>query len=260
MSAVPSIVSKQVYDKYERRLLKEVLEGPVPRHVGMIMDGNRRYAKENLDSDIGEGHRLGQNKIEEVMDWCMEIGVRYATLYAFSSENFNRDEEEINFLMDLAEHAFNEMADSPKIHSNKVAIRAIGDLSALPEPVQNAIENAREKTKDYNNFVINVCLAYGGRQEIIDAVRKIAARVKAGEMEPEDITEETISSNLYTGDIPDPDLILRTSGEVRISNFLLWQIAYSELYFTDVYWPGFRHIDFLRAIRSYQQRGRRYGR
>ena len=247
---VPDIVSKQVYSTYEHKLDKAVRSGPIPQHIGIIMDGNRRYAKEFLDSDIDEGHRLGEKKIESVMDWCLDLGVKYVTLYAFSSENFKRDREEVDFL---------EMADNPKIHKNRVAIRAIGKLEALPENVCKAIEYAYEKTKGYSDFTISICLAYGGRQEIVEAVKEIAAKIESGNMSVDEITESVISSHLYTGDMPDPDLILRTSGEIRVSNFLLWQLAYSELYFTDIYWPGFRRIDLLRAIRSYQQRKRRYG-
>jgi len=256
---VPDIVSKQVYSTYEHKLDKAVRGGPIPQHIGIIMDGNRRYAKEFLDSDIDEGHRLGEKKIESVMDWCLDLGVKYVTLYAFSSENFKRDREEVDFLMDLAESSFLEMADNPKIHKNRVAIRAIGKLEALPENVCKAIDYAYEKTKDYSDFTISICLAYGGRQEIVEAVKEIAAKIESGNMSVDEITESVISSHLYTGDMPDPDLILRTSGEIRVSNFLLWQLAYSELYFTDIYWPGFRRIDLLRAIRSYQQRKRRYG-
>ena len=258
--SVPNIVSKPIYSSYERKLRKEVREGgAIPKHIGIIMDGNRRYARENLSSDIDEGHRLGEKKIEEVMDWCLELGVKYVTLFAFSSENFKRDKNEVNFLMELAENAFYEMADNAKIHQNRVAIRALGDISSLPESVREAIDYAKEKTKDYHEFTLSICLAYGGRQEIVDAVRQIVSKVQSGELTVEDVCEDLLSSHLYTGDMPDPDLILRTSGEVRVSNFLLWQLAYSELYFTDVFWPGFRYIDFLRAIRSYQQRGRRYG-
>ena len=258
--SVPKIVSRRVYSTYERKLRNEVLEGgPIPNHIGIIMDGNRRYARENLDSNIDEGHRLGERKIEEVMDWCLDLGVKYVTLYAFSSENFKRDKDEVDFLMELAEHAFYEMADNAKIHRNRVAIRAIGDLNSLPESVRKAIDYAKEKTSDYSEFTLSICLAYGGRQEIVDAVRQIVNKVQTGELTLDDITEDLLSSHLYTGDMPDPDLILRTSGEVRVSNFLLWQLAYSELYFTDVFWPGFRYIDFMRAIRSYQQRRRRYG-
>ena len=241
---VPDIVSKQVYSTYEHKLDKAVRAGHIPQHIGIIMDGNRRYAKEFLDSDIDEGHRLGEKKIESVMDWCLDLGVKYVTLYAFSSENFKRDREEVDFLMDLAESSFLEI---------------IGKIEALPENVRKAIDYAYEKTKDYDQFTISICLAYGGRQEIVEAVKEIAAKIEAGDMAVEEITEKVISSHLYTGDMPDPDLILRTSGEIRVSNFLLWQLAYSELYFTDIYWPGFRRIDLLRAIRSYQQRKRRYG-
>ncbi|MCQ2079814.1 MAG: polyprenyl diphosphate synthase [archaeon] len=257
--AVSDIVSKQVYSTYEHKLEKEVLEGPIPKHLGIIMDGNRRYAHEYLESNIDEGHRLGEKKIENVMDWCLELGIKYVTLYAFSSENFKREADEVSFLMDLAESSFYEMADNPKIHNNRVAIRALGGLSALPEYVRKAIDYAYEKTKDYSDFTISICLAYGGRQEIVNAVKEISQKVQNGLISPDQITEDLISSHLYTWDMPDPDLILRTSGEVRVSNFLLWQLAYSELYFTDVYWPGFRRIDLLRAIRSYQQRGRRFG-
>ncbi len=151
------------------------------------------------------------------------------------------------------------MADNPKIHEYRVAIRAIGDIDALPDSVKSAIDYAYERTKDYSELVINICLAYGGRQEIIQAVKEISSKIQAGNISLEDITEQLFSEHLYTGNMPDPDLILRTSGEVRVSNFLLWQLAYSELYFTDVYWPGFRRIDLLRAIRSYQQRNRRFG-
>lgn len=253
------VLSKPFYNRYERRLEKEVRPGPIPKHIGIIMDGNRRYANEYLDSDIGEGHRLGEKKIESVMEWCLDLGVKYITLFAFSSENFKRDKDEVEFLMDLAESSFYQMADNPKIHNHKVAIRALGNLDTLPEEVNKAINYAYERTKDYSDMVINICLAYGGRQEIIQAVKEISSKIQAGNLDVEDITEQMFSEHLYTGNLPDPDLILRTSGEVRVSNFLLWQLAYSELYFTDVYWPGFRRIDLLRAIRSYQQRNRRFG-
>ncbi|MCQ2069856.1 MAG: polyprenyl diphosphate synthase [archaeon] len=250
---------RTVYSSYEKRLMKEVLEGAIPNHVGIIMDGNRRYAREVLGDDVTVGHKLGEKKIESVMDWCLDLGIKYVTLYAFSTENFNRASTEVDFLMELAAASFMEMADNPKIHANHVRIRAIGNLSDLPQNVIDAIEYANKKTETYDNHFITICIAYGGRQEIASVVRDIAYKVKSGEMEPEDIDEKVLSSMMYTSDMPDPDLILRTSGEMRISNFLLWQIAYSELYFTDVYWPDFRCIDLLRAIRTYQQRKRRYG-
>jgi tritrans,polycis-undecaprenyl-diphosphate synthase [geranylgeranyl-diphosphate specific] len=256
---MPKVLSNTVYSRYRRRLAKEITEGPMPKHIAIIMDGNRRYAAELLDGNMNEGHRKGEAKVEETLEWCMELKIPYVTVYAFSTENFKRDKDEVDFIMKLSESALYRMADNKKIHENKVRIRVFGDHSTLPESVKEAIRYADERTSGYSNFSFNVAMAYGSRQEIISAVKDIAKKVADKEMAVEDISEETISKHLYTSDIPDPDLILRTSGEVRISNFLLWQLAYSELYFADVYWPGFRYIDFLRAIRSYQQRIRRYG-
>lgn len=258
--AVPKVLSKSAYSQYERQLEKEVLSaGVMPKHVAIIMDGNRRYAEEVLGEDVHVGHRLGEEKIEEMLEWCLRLEIKYITIYAFSTENFNRESEEVDFIMDLAEAALYKMADNPAVNEKKVRIRVIGDRNTLPERVVEAMKYADERTSSYSDYHFNVALAYGSRQEIIAAAKEIARKVKRGELEPEDITEELMSSHLYTYDLPDPDLVLRTSGEVRISNFLLWQLAYSELYFTDVYWPGFRYIDLLRAIRSYQQRERRYG-
>ncbi len=256
---LPEVLSRTAYSRYRRQLLKEVLEGPIPKHIAMIMDGNRRYAAEILESSSNEGHKRGEEKIEEMLEWCLELNIPYVTVYAFSTENFKRDKNEVNFIMQLSETALYRMADNKKIHENKVKIRVFGDLSSLPEHVIKAIAYAEERTASYSDFSFNVAMAYGSRQEILSAVKDIARKVANQELKVEDISEETFSEHLYTSDLPDPDLILRTSGEVRISNFLLWQLAYSELYFTDVYWPGFRYIDFLRAIRSYQQRVRRYG-
>lgn len=260
MAAVPNIISKQVYSTYEKNLDKEVKEGPMPKHIGIIMDGNRRYAREFLGDDINAGHKAGEKKIHELLDWCLDLNIKYVTVYAFSSENFSRDEDEVNFLMEMAEGSLREIVEDPRIITNRVRVRVLGDRSKLPDYVCEAIDYADEKTKDYDDFMFSICLAYGGRQEIVNAVKEIARKVQDGDVLPDEITEDMLSKHLYTSDMPDPDLILRTSGEVRISNFLLWQLAYSELYFTDVYWPGFRHIDLLRAIRTYQQRVRRYGR
>jgi len=253
------MLSKPAYSGYKKRLIKDVLGGPMPKHIAIIMDGNRRYAVEILESDSKEGHRKGEEKIEEMLWWCLELKVQYVTVYAFSTENFKRDKDEVEFIMALSESALYRMADNKKVHENGVRIRVFGDRSTLPDKVKEAIRYAEEKTSSYSNFIFNVAMAYGSRQEIITAVKDIATKVANKELEIDDISEEIFSKHLYTSDIPDPDLILRTSGEIRMSNFLLWQLAYSELYFTDVYWPGFRYIDFLRAIRAYQQRIRRYG-
>jgi tritrans,polycis-undecaprenyl-diphosphate synthase [geranylgeranyl-diphosphate specific] len=189
----------------------------------------------------------------------MEVGVKILTVYAFSSENLSRKPEEIEELMRLFEESFYRAAEDERVHKHHIRIRALGMIDILPENVRKAIAHAEAKTKDYDSYNLNLAIAYSGREEIIQAIREIAGKVKSGQMEVGQINQKTFSEYLYTKEFPDPDLILRTSGEVRVSNFLLWQLAYSELYFVDVYWPGFRKIDFLRAIRSYQQRSRRFG-
>ena len=253
------MVSSLSYSTYETKLEKEVLAGPVPKHVAVIMDGNRRYAKEVLNSDAEAGHKKGEEKLEEVLDWCLKLNIRILTVFAFSTENFDRNEEEVDFLMDLLETELFRFAEDDRIHRNRIALRVIGDRTLIPERVLHAIELAESKTSEYSDFQLNVAIAYGGRQEITKAVRDIAQKVKDGSMDISDIDEQSISNNLYTFDLPDPELILRTSGELRISNFLLWQLAYSEFYFSDVFWPGFRYVDFLRAVRAFQQRSRRFG-
>jgi tritrans,polycis-undecaprenyl-diphosphate synthase [geranylgeranyl-diphosphate specific] len=251
-------ISSTAYQTYEKRLLKEVQERPVPHHVAIIMDGNRRYAKE-FGLLVAEGHDKGREKLEEVLSWCLEIGIRMLTVYAFSTENVSREKDEIDALMRMFSQNFKRLGDDDRVHKNKIRVRVLGQKELLPSDVREAVEYAEDKTKDYDSYFFNLAVGYGGREEIIQAIRKIARDVKAGKLKAEDISEKTFSEFLYTRDMPDPDLILRTSGEERISNFLLWQLAYSELYFSDVYWPGFRKIDFLRAVRSYQMRKRRFG-
>ena len=248
-----------VYKIYEKRLERQIRKGAVPKHLAVIMDGNRRYA-EDLGILPHEGHIEGKSTLENLSDWCRNLNIKHLTVYAFSLENFDRDEKELGPLMDLFEESFRNAGDDPRVHDNKVRVRAIGHREMLPDKVVEAIEYAESKTKDYNDFNYNLAVAYGGRQELVRSMEKIAKKVKSGEIEPSDIDAQLISSNLYTSGLPDPDLILRTSGEERISNFLLWQLAYSELYFADVFWPDMRKIDFLRAIRSFQKRKRRLGR
>ncbi|WP_456418718.1 polyprenyl diphosphate synthase [Methanocaldococcus infernus] len=245
---------------YEKLLEMEIDKNKIPKHIGIIMDGNRRLGQ-ILGNKI-EGHKLGAKKVKEVLRWCLELGVKVVTLYSFSIENFNRPKDEVEALMNLFKEKFYEAAENRDIHKYKVRIKAIGRLDLLPEDVREAIRYAEEKTKHYSNYYINVAIAYGGQQEIVDAVKKIAEKVKRGEIEPEEINKELIDKHLYTAHLPYPypDLIIRTSGEERISNFLIWQSSYSELYFCDVYWPLFRRIDLLRAIREYQRRERRFGR
>ncbi len=252
------IIADTAYRQYEKRLLKEVLQSPAPGHVAIIMDGNRRFAHD-LGLAPAEGHKEGRNKLEEILNWVMEARVKILTVYAFSSENLNRTEQEIDELMKLFEESFYKAADDERVHKHQIRIRVLGMVEILPEAVRKAIKHAEEKTKNYDKYHLNLAIAYSGREEIIQAIKEIAGHVKSGKIDLEKIDEKMFSQYLYTKEFPDPDLILRTSGEVRVSNFLLWQLAYSELYFVDVYWPGFRKIDFLRAIRSYQQRARRYG-
>jgi len=256
--AISKVLTKTVYNTYERKLFQEIKRYAVPYHIAIIMDGNRRFA-EKLGLSRAEGHERGKDKVDDVLDWAREIEVKVVTVYALSLENLNRTPEEVEELMDLFEAAFMEAGDDQKVHNYKIKIKAIGNLKNLPERVKRSIRYAEDRTRDYSDYYYNIAVSYGGRQEIIMAIRKIAEEIRIGNLRSEEITEELVSSHLYTADVPDPDLILRTSGEERISNFLLWQVAYSELYFTDVYWPEFRKIDFLRAIRDYQKRKRKYG-
>ena len=222
------------------------------------MDGNRRFAEELGLSSI-EGHVKGRDKLEELLMWCLEINVRILTVYAFSTENINRDTDEVKSLLELFEKNFYLLGDDKRVHKNKIRVTVLGELELLPDNVKKAINYAVEKTKKYDKYFFNIAMAYGGRQEITQAIKNIAKDAQTGKIKPDDINEEVVSSYLYTHQFPDPDLVLRTSGEERISNFLIWQLAYSELYFTDVYWPGFSKLDFLKAIYSYQMRQRRYG-
>ncbi len=241
------------------RLQDRILRDPVPQHVGIIMDGNRRFAKLLGLGDVSLGHVAGQERLETMLDWCLELQIKYLTVYAFSTENFHRADEERELLMELFEHNFRKMADDPRVHKNRIRVRVIGHLELLPESLQEAAANVMERTKDYDNYHFNVAVAYGGRQEIVHAVQRIGDKIAAGDMAPAEITAQTISEHMYYGDLPDPDFLIRTSGEERISNFLLWQIAYSELYFADVNWPELDRWRFLRAIETYQKRQRRYG-
>jgi len=247
-----------VYAIYQRRLERQIRSGVVPKHLAVIMDGNRRYA-ESVGLLPHEGHIKGKNTLENLSDWCRDIGIKILTVYAFSLENFDRSAEELEKLMDLFEDSFRNAGDDPRVHANKVRVRALGHRKLLPQRVKEAIDYAESKTKDYTDFNYNLAVAYGGRQEIVRSMRILGERIEKGDLKAEEINADLISSNLYTSDLPDPDLILRTSGEERVSNFLLWQLAYSELYFADVFWPDMRKIDFLRAIRSFQQRNRRLG-
>ena len=243
---------------YEKILLDEVKKGQVPMHIGIITDGNRRYAMGNGLS-ANEGHVKGKDKLEEVLQWCMDAGVRIVTVFGFSTENFNRDRKEVEFLFRLINDAFIDLLEDPRIYENMIRVKVIGEFDHLPDYLQNTIKKVEETTKGFKNFRFNIAIGYGGRQEIINAMKKMYKEIEDGKMTVDDITEEKFREFLYDKSLPDPDLIFRTSGEERISNFLLWQSAYSELYFSDVNWPELKKTDFLKAIISYQGRKRRYG-
>ncbi|TFF85010.1 di-trans,poly-cis-decaprenylcistransferase [Candidatus Heimdallarchaeota archaeon] len=247
-----------IYRLYEKRLWKQIHKGPKPHHIGVVLDGNRRFAKQkNLDPK--KGHSFGAKKVKDLLNWCWKLDIKIVTLYAFSTENFNRSEEEVEAIMSLLSEKLEEIITEPSIKKNKVKVRVIGRRDRLGPEIIKKIEEIEAKTSKHDNYTINIAISYGGRAEIVDAVRKIAKRIEKGDLSVEDINEGTINRNLYTKGMPDPDLIIRTSGEERLSGFLLWQSAYSELYFTEVFWPAFRKIDLWRAVRIYQQRERRYG-
>ena len=242
-----------------RRLQTRVLGDSLPEHISIIMDGNRRYAA-NSGLAATLGHRAGKEKLEDVMDWVLELDIPYLTVYALSTENIsNRKPEELDALFDLYVEGLNDLSVDERILKNKVKVQVAGRKDLLPERVLKAIENTESVTAEHDKFVFTVCLAYGSREEIIEAVRTIAVDHAEGNLDLDSINESEISKRLWTGDMPDPDLVIRTSGEERISNFLLWQSAYAEYYFTDVYWPSFSRTDLLEAIEAYQQRKRRYG-
>jgi len=228
----------------------------IPTHVAIIMDGNGRWA-EHRGLPRVQGHQAGAESVRAVVRACKELGVRYLTLYAFSVENWIRPEEEITGLMALLESYLRD--HEYELHENQVRFRAIGRLSDLPEPVQEELQRVMDATRDYASGELILALSYGGRAEITDAVRKIAAKIKSGEVGLEEIDEALIAKHLYAPDVPDPDLMIRTSGEMRISNFLLWELSYAELYVTDIYWPDFREEQFMEALREYQRRQRRFG-
>ena len=249
-----------VYKIYEKWLWHQVRSGAKPEHIAVILDGNRRWAlKHSLNPWMG--HRQGAEKVEELLDWCLEMGVKSVTLYAFSTENFRRSPKEVEEIMKITEEKLRKLLTDKRIHENNVKVKIIGRKSLLPKSLRKLADEVEESTKNYNKHFLNIALAYGGRAEIVDAARKIAERVEKGEIGSKQINEELFEKFLYTAHLPkqDPDLIIRTSGEERLSGFLLWQSAYSELCFLDIYWPEFRKIDLLRAIRTFQKRKRRFG-
>ena len=252
------IVGDALRDLTEKRLFELVRQDPVPEHLAIIMDGNRRFAQE-AGIAVKEGHAKGRDTLEELLDWCLELDIHILTVYALSTENLSRPKEEVDALMELFDRALRQIAVDERVHRHGIRVRVIGNRSLLPARVREAIGIAEQATEHYSKYRYNVALGYGGRDEIVEAIRALAREVRDGRMRPEEIDSAAVSRHLYTKDLPDPDLVFRTSGEERISNFLLWQSAYSELYFSEVLWPGLTRLEFLRAIRAYQLRRRRYG-
>jgi short-chain Z-isoprenyl diphosphate synthase len=252
-----------LYYLYARRLARNIRSSPRPRHIGIILDGNRRHGRSLGIVEPRAVYDLGADKLNEVLEWCAELAIPTVTLWVFSTENFHRSPAEVSGILASVEAKLTALAEDPAIHRRRVRVRAIGCLAMLPSPVRDAIEAAERATARYDGVELNIAVAYGGRQEITDAVRALLSCLDADRRTLaeiiEQITPEAIARHLYTAGLPDPDLIIRTSGEIRLSGFLLWQSVHSEFYFTDVLWPAFRKVDFLRAIRSYQDRQRRYG-
>lgn len=252
-------VRRQVSRAYERLLQREIDGGPA--HVAIIQDGNRRYAREQ-GSDASDGHKAGAQTTENVLDWCQELGIEELTLYAFSTENFERPADEREHLYDLFEEKLRDLADNDRIHDNEVCIRAIGEIERLPERVQAAVDYAEARTGQYDSFRLNVALAYGGRNELLRAARDILTDVHEGTLAPDDIGVDLVDDRLYGKPVRDVDLIIRTGGDERTSNFLPWHANGNEaaVYFCAPYWPEFSRIDFLRGLRTYESRERSWQR
>ena len=237
-------------------LLKNINRSNIPQHVAIIMDGNGRWAKQQGENRIF-GHHEGVNSVREIVEAAAEVGVKYLTVYAFSTENWNRPKEEVDALMELLVATIT--IETPQLHKNNVKMEAIGNLDSLPKACDDELQESIKTTSDNTGLTLILALSYSSKWELTNLVRQIASKIEKGELKSEDITEDTIASFLCTRNYPDPELMIRTSGEHRISNFLLWQLAYAEFYFTDTLWPDFRKNDFYKAIIGYQNRERRFG-
>lgn len=257
-------IKEPFYRLYSHRLRRQALGWQRPNHIGVIMDGNRRFARTSGYASALDGHQRGAEKLEEVLDWCQRLDVRVVTVWCFSLDNFQRSTAEVEGLLRLFEDKTRAMADDANLHARQVRVRFIGEIERLPESLRTEIRRAEAATAGYRNFQLNIAMAYGGREEITEAFRRVVADRVADGTPLDDVLAsldaDSVSPYLYTSGQPEPDLILRTSGEVRLSGFLLWQSAYSEFYFADACWPALREIDFLRALRAYHMRQRRFGR
>ena len=259
-STLPSVALRDIlYSLYERRLTRALVGCPTPRHVGVIVDGNRRWAREMGLDDPNYGHRAGARKIEQVLGWCRDAGVEVVTLWLLSTDNLSRAAAELAPLLRIIEGVVEDLAAEGKPWE----LRVVGALDLLPSDTAQLVKDAAERTNGRPGLAVNVAIGYGGRQEIADAVRSLLQEHVSRGTTIEELAEvldvDHIAEHLYTRGQPDPDLVIRTSGEQRLSGFLLWQSAHSEFYFCDAYWPAFRRTDFLRALRDYANRHRRFG-
>lgn len=259
---IPPRLKEPAYRLYEMRLRQELArsKSQLPRHIAVLCDGNRRWARDAGHDDVSVGYRAGAAKIAEMLRWCQAAGIEMATVYLLSTENLQRDSDQLAALIEIITDVVEEICAPP----NKWSVRTVGDLELLGDETARRLREAVDSTHgNGSGFHVNVAVAYGGRKEIVDAVRALLNKEMAngvtGEALVEAVTAEAISENLYTSGQPDPDLVIRTSGEQRLSGFLLWQSAYSEMWFTEAYWPAFRRVDFLRALRDYTRRDRRHG-
>ncbi len=242
--------------KEEKKLMKQLDMNMLPEHIAIIMDGNGRWAtKKGMPRSFG--HRAGVNALREVVKLCVELGIKYLTVYAFSTENWKRPRDEINMLMELLVEYLNKEIE--ELCANNVKINPMGIISELPPQAQEAVTMAVQRTKGNTGMVFNVALNYGGRAELVQAVRRIGEKIQRGELQVEDVDETVVNNHLYTAGQPDPDLLIRPSGDYRISNFLLWQLAYTEFWLTSTMWPDFGRIDLLKALLDFQGRERRFG-
>lgn len=253
-----------IYRLYQRRLLGKVRRQAMPQHIGLILDGNRRHARLNNLTEPQAIYATGADRLDDLLGWCVDLGIPAITLWVFSTENFDRRAEEVSGLLAAIETKLRRLTDDPLIHQQRVRVRAVGRMDLLPASTQAAVRAAEAATAGYDGLHLTLAAAYGGRQEITDAMQALLRDPQhrdqpAGALAAQ-ITPALLGRYMYAPDLPDLDLVIRTSGEIRLSGFLLWQSAYSEFYFTDVFWPAFRRIDFLRAVRAYQQRQRRFGR
>lgn len=259
----PEWLKGAIYSIYAHRLEERVIARPMPLHIGVVLDGNRRYARLNRLSDPSAGHRLGTRKVDDFLVWCDQMEVPVVTLWTLSVDNLRRDPAELRQLIEIVEERLPHLRDLQRRVRHPRKIRVCGRTELLPVSMREAIARVERDTDEHGPFVLNIAMGYGGREEIVDAVKRLLLEEDDKGRSPKEVadglTPQAIGERLYFKHVPEPDLIIRTSGEQRLSGFLLWESVYSEYYFCDVLWPAFRKIDFLRAIRSYQDRKRRFG-